>query len=125
MPKILLLEPDLILADCYSNFLIQHGHNVIKCVDAQDAIEKCDQIKPDAVVLEPLLALHNGLEVIYELRSYKDFQKIPIIIQSYMPEDEFMISPITKRFGITAYIHKSTTHLTDLSQALTNLFAPA
>lgn len=82
MKHILLIEPDKILSENYRLSFQKSGYKIQITHDAQAAIYAVDKIKPDLIVLEIQLASHSGIEFLYELRSYSDWQNIPVIILS-------------------------------------------
>jgi DNA-binding response OmpR family regulator len=89
MSRILLIEPDAILAKTYAMALDLAGHTVDVTHDAQTAIYVADHNQPDLVLLEIQLTGHSGVEFLYEFRSYPDWRNIPVIIISNIPEKEF------------------------------------
>jgi CheY-like chemotaxis protein len=89
MSRIILLEPDRILAEVYRQMLTVEGHDVIPCASAQAAIMAADDAKPDLIILELQLIEHSGIEFLYEFRSYPDWARVPVLIQSHVPAGEF------------------------------------
>jgi DNA-binding response OmpR family regulator len=119
MRQILIIEPDVVLADIYSKALATQGYKTVVAGDAQTAISLADEQKPDLIVMEVQLASHNGIEFIYELRSYPEWQSIPIIIQSLVTLSEFN-TKITDHLGVISYLYKSTTTLFKLINEVNN-----
>lgn len=78
---ILLVEPDTLLAKYYSKALERVG-SVVVAHSSQDAITLADERKPDVIVLETQIARHNGLEFLYELRSYQEWQDIAVVVHT-------------------------------------------
>jgi DNA-binding response OmpR family regulator len=121
---ILLIEPDTVMADFYRQAIEEAGYQVRWCSAAAAAIQHADERRPDAVVLELQLAGHNGVEFLYEFRSYPEWKDVPIIILSGVPDAAF--SPILQRqLGITAYHYKPRTKLHNLVNTLDRLAAAA
>jgi len=115
MAQILLVEPDTILAKTYAAFLQRAGHHVLRAGDAQSAINACDAVQPDCIVLEIQLPQHNGIEFLYELRSHADWQRIPVIILSQRTTDQLsMDAPKMLELGINGFCYKPDTSLTTL-----------
>lgn len=119
MAQILLIEPDRLLAETYRQALLAAGHRVVCCASAQAGIISADQHRPDLVILELQLIEHSGIEFLYELRSYADWQNIPIIVHSHVPLSEFTAHRrlLYDRLGIAAYLYKPDTSLRDLLAA--------
>ena len=115
MSRILLIEPDRVLAKVYSQALEQAGHEVAVCASAQAGILVADRIQPDLVILELQLTSHSGIEFLYEFRSYPDWQATPILIHSHVPADEFTTSQdLIKQLGVIEYLYKPHTTLEHL-----------
>ncbi|HEX4774848.1 MAG TPA: response regulator [Candidatus Saccharimonadales bacterium] len=123
--NILLIEPDRLLAETYFKALLQAGHQVVACAGAQTAILAADQRTPDLVIMELQLVEHSGIEFLYEFRSYIDWQRVPVIIQTLVPPGEFQASwqLLKNELGVQAYLYKPRTKLADLL-AEVNQFQP-
>lgn len=80
--KILLVEPDKVLSATTQRALKQQGNQVVCCRNAQGAIDAIDTDQPDVIILELQLGLHNGVELLYELRSYPEWQNIPVVVHT-------------------------------------------
>lgn len=118
MSRVLLIEPNRILADAYSQGLERTGHTVTWLTNAQDAMASLDQHMPDVVVIELQLAVHNGIEFLYELRSYADLARLPVIVHSFLPQHEFMQGITAANLSVHEYLYKPKTSIADLSRAV-------
>jgi DNA-binding response OmpR family regulator len=126
MADILVIEPDRVLAETYYEALTSAGHSVVVTPSAQTAIMVADETNPDIIVLEIQLIEHSGIEFLYELRSYVDWQNIPVIIQTQVPPGEFAGNQrlLKKQLGIAVYLYKPQTSLRQLVDAVAE-YAPA
>lgn len=119
MADILLIEPDMKLGIIYCQYLQANGHNIRWRNSAQSALSSIDKRRPNLVILEIQLANHNGIEFLYELRSYQDWQNIPVIVHSQVPPIFKTISPMLyNQLGVVSYCYKPTTKLQDLLIAI-------
>lgn len=116
MATILLIEPDRLLGNTYCQALETAGHKAVVCPGAQSGVMVADQIKPDLIIIELQLVEHSGIEFLYEFRSYADWQKIPVIIQSQVPPSEFAdnFSLLQDQLGVGHYLYKPQTSLKQL-----------
>lgn len=89
MANILMLEPDAVLASTYRQAFEHSGHAVRQAVSAQEAVFHVDELPPDVILVEIQLVAHSGIEFLYELRSYPEWQYIPVLIHSCIPPTEF------------------------------------
>ncbi len=119
-PKILLLEPDMQLGAIYRQALKRNGYNVAWLHDAQSAIKKADTFAPDVIILELQLARHNGIEFLYEFRSYPDWQDVPIILHTNVVGMSFS-QDLLKRLGVDIVLYKPYTTLAQLLQRVEQL----
>lgn len=125
MAQVLLIEPDHLLGEIYQAALRHGGHRVAWCIAAQAAIATADKQKPDVIIMELQLPTHNGVEFLYELRSYSDLQPIPVIVLSHVPPVLRAISPVLwEQLGIVAYHYKPLTKLADLTRSVDRALAP-
>lgn len=122
---VLLVESDRKQAGIYKDFLIAKGYDVKVAYSADAAIEAADSRAPDAVILEIQLPEHNGIEFLYELRSYSDWHAIPVIVYSMIPPERFKIPPDDwADYGVRDYLCKPRSTLQDLDQALLRVCRP-
>lgn len=119
MSYILLIEPDKKLAATYEAMLRRAGHTVRWSAHAQDAIGLADAHKPDVVVLELQLASHNGVEFLYEFRSYPDWQRVPVVLLTLVqPYALNITAEMMERLGIVRCLYKPATTLQQLRRAV-------
>ena len=116
MARILLIEPDRLLADTYRAALKSDGHTVTICSGAQAGIMAADEMKPELVILELQLVEHSGIEFLYEFRSYEDWRSIPLIVHSHIPPGEFESSKqiLKDELAVSSYLYKPQTSLQKL-----------
>ena len=104
---VLLIDSDSEMIDIYARGLVIANYEVSAASSAQAALDALDELDIDLVVTEIVLPVHNGLSVIYELISYTDWAKIPIIVLSSVPKRDFN-SPekLWKKLNIKDYLYK-------------------
>lgn len=117
MTTILLIEPDTTLGATYARALEQAGHKVVVRQTADSAIAAMDQNTIDLVVLELNIALHNGVEFLYEMRSYPEWENIGVILHTNVREKQIN-EAARKRLGIIAFLYKPKTTLVQLQEAV-------
>ncbi len=117
MANILLIEPDPNLSKIYNEALGLDGHKIFVRRSAQRAIHLLDDQAVDLILLEPKLVGHNGIEFLYELRSYVEWQSIPVILLTSQDAAIMQNKILTEKIGIVAYLYKpvTTTNLLRLS----------
>lgn len=124
MAHIILLETDQLIAQNICHFIRRAGHLVEWYVDPQAAVDSADSRQPDMIILDLLLVDHNGIEFLYEFRSYPEWNKVPIVVFSSVSPAELGASVAGLHdLGVTAYHYKPITSLAQLAQTVENTLA--
>lgn len=111
--NIVLIEPDRVLAQTFCEYLQNNECKVTVCLDAQSAVQALEHEIPDCIVLELQIAGHNGIEFLYELRSYPEWAHIPVVIQTLVSPARIPLVRLQK-LGVSAVLYKPTTTLKTL-----------
>jgi DNA-binding response OmpR family regulator len=116
MAHVLVIEPDRQLAAILREMFELHGHTVKLSTGAQHAVFCIDEKQPDAVIVEVQLVGHSGVEFLYEMQSYPEWQHIPVIVHTTVPPTEFNCSVELMRdqLGVKQYCYKPHTSLRNL-----------
>jgi len=126
MSNILLIEPDAVLARTYTQALRAAGHKVRHAVSAEQAVQLADAAVPDAVILSLELAGHNGIEFLYEFRSYDEWQTMPVIMLTNAHTVELLSDAVLREhLGVQAVLVRSQTSNEKLVHTLAHVLAPA
>lgn len=121
MAQVLLLEPDRVLARSYQQALHREGHVVHWINDAQAALGVLDDNEIDIVVLELQLTGHNGVEFLYEFRSYPDWDHIPVLLHTLVPAHHPGLGKsYWQELGIVEYRYKPQTSLQQLVERVSH-----
>lgn len=115
MAKILLIESDHILADGITKILGRDGHRVNWYTDLQAATDSVDEEVPQLIIMDLMLGGRSGAEFLYELRSYPEWQRLPVVIYSNVEPDAMGSDNVGfRQLAIAAYHYKPTTSLSQL-----------
>lgn len=125
MSRILLLETDKFVAANISGLLQANGHSVDWQVDPQEAIISIDVQPVNLIITELILAGRSGIEFLYELRSYPDWEGMPVIIYTNVPVREVGLSTQGfEQLKIAAYHHKPSSAVDDLLRTVEVCLSP-
>lgn len=123
--NVLIIEPDKRLAANYRAAVQAAGFSARLAHSAQEAISMADEQTPDIIVVELQMKSHNGMEFMYELRSYHDWQHIPIVVQSFVPSIHFTTDEtLLAKLGVREYLYKPEVTLEHLVKALRRTLEP-
>ena len=87
MAKVLLVEDDKFLSRAYKDGLQEAGFEVVIAFDGEAAIEKIHSEKPDLVLLDLIMPVKNGFEVLGNMVIDDMIKKIPVIILSNLSQE--------------------------------------
>ena len=92
--KILFIDDDNFLRKVYDSELRENGYEVILAADGKEGVNKAKLEKPDLIILDMILPIMNGFEVLTTLKNNNETNSIPVIILSNLGQD------IDKKKGI-------------------------
>ncbi|MEX0934603.1 MAG: response regulator [Candidatus Saccharimonadales bacterium] len=117
--KILFVEDDVEIGTMYATQLVMEENDVVHARSAQEALDILDEYEFDLIVLDILLPGSNGIAVLQELRSYRDWRQIPVIVLSNItPEDLEVSDNHLKDLGVKEYLVKMDTTPQDLAETV-------
>jgi len=119
--SILVVEDDNWLSEQYARVLCGAGYGVTTVSNALSAIEKIDDIRPDAVVLDVLLTGSTGFALLHELQSYEDTGEIPIILCTNLA-NELKLDDL-KSYGVKRILDKTTMIPNDLTVSVRSVLS--
>ena len=105
MATILLVEDDMLLAECYARWLQAGGHTAVHVTGAQAALDALDEAIPDVIILDMLLHGATGVQLLHTVRSYSDFAAIPIVVCSNALPAKI---PDMSAYGVKRVVDKTT-----------------
>ncbi|MBC8330999.1 MAG: response regulator [Anaerolineae bacterium] len=116
--KIIIIEDEPDTVEMYSEMMRLSGHKVLKLYEASSAFDLIVAEMPDAIVLDIMMPVVSGLDLLRELRAAPDLADIPVIVVSAkgLPQD------IQAGFdaGASIYLTKPVTYQ-ELSKAVQDI----
>lgn len=86
--KILIVEDDEALLNLYDKKFSNCGFHVIRAEDGQIGASKAEEENPDVILLDIMLPIMNGFEVLKYLQKRKIIDKTPVVILSNYGETQ-------------------------------------
>jgi len=90
IPKILFIDDDNFFLEFYRAELSQEDISTDFARDGEDGIKKAIELKPDIILLDVILPIKDGFEVIKELKANPDTKDIPVIIVTTLSAQDDM-----------------------------------
>lgn len=103
--KILLAEDDKYVCHAYKDSFERAGFDMVIALDGAEAMQKIKEEKPDLILLDLIMPIKSGVEVLMELRADETLKSIPVIVLSNLSEESE--SEETRALGAVGYLVKS------------------
>ncbi len=87
MPKILIAEDDKFLLSMYDAKLTQLGVEVIREETGSNVLTRAVSEKPNLIILDIVMPVRDGFEVLKELKKEEKTKEIPIVVVTAMDID--------------------------------------
>jgi CheY-like chemotaxis protein len=80
--RVLIAEDDLPLLDLYDKKFTKAGYEVIRAEDGGEAVKAAKEKSPDICLLDVMMPVMNGFEVLKKVKSDPATSEIPVVILS-------------------------------------------
>ncbi len=82
MKTILVVDDERDLLTAVTGVLEDEGYGVIECSNGREALARLATQKPDAALIDVMMPVMSGLELVDVLRKDPRFKRLPIVIMS-------------------------------------------
>ena len=106
MLRILSVEDDPDFQHLISHALRNQGFEVHYAFTGKEGCEKALSLNPDIMLLDMMLPMMNGVEVMQELKKSKATRDIPIIVMTAYPAEANFFESEVKTLGHVEYLRK-------------------
>lgn len=112
MKKILVIEDDLAILPMFRSMLKEAGFKVETAENGKIGLEKIEQFGPDLILLDILMPVMNGYDVLKQMKPNEKGEHIPVIVLTSLGQetDEDM----ARSLGANDFIRKTDVHLGDI-----------
>lgn len=86
--KILLVEDDKFLSEIYLAKLNEGGFEVLTVFDGEEGVKKAGELKPDLILLDVVLPKKDGFEVLKDIKSKEELNKIIVVLLTNLGQKE-------------------------------------
>ena len=109
MKTVLVVDDEFDLTDTLRAILDGEGYCAQTCSNGREALERLKTAKPDLVLMDVMMPMMSGLEVLRTLRQMPELDGVPVILMSaaapcVRQEDYRWQEFLRKPFSLTALI---------------------
>lgn len=106
MARILSIEDDQDIQHLMGEVLFQEGYDVHYAWNGREGYEKILELFPDLILLDLMLPIMSGVDLLKKLKDNKSLQDIPIIIVTAYGDEAYMLKRSVEVLGAAAYLRK-------------------
>jgi CheY-like chemotaxis protein len=79
-PKVLIVEDDAYLLDFYKELLEGEGYEITTAINGKEALSIAQQLLPQVIILDVMMPVMDGMQVLEALKKSDIMKKIPVIM---------------------------------------------
>ncbi|MBI5883168.1 MAG: response regulator transcription factor [Elusimicrobia bacterium] len=106
MARILIVEDDGALMELMSLAFFKEGYEAHYAFNGQEGYEKILSLHPDLVVLDLMLPVLNGADVLKKMTAHPVARRIPVIVVTGHGDKPGMLEETIKAHGAVEYLRK-------------------
>jgi CheY-like chemotaxis protein len=115
MKTILVVDDEFDLSCTLRSLLEDEGYRVAVCANGRDALDCIREARPDLVLMDVMIPLLSGFEVLAAMRRAPELAEMPVILMSAIPpgvrrEDYGWQAFLQKPFSLNALL-RTVNHL--------------
>ena len=93
-PLVLVCDDDALVADLLTHRLEGRGYRVSVAADGREGLERVAEARPDAILLDAMMPVMDGYEVLRRLRADETTASIPIIMLTARKQEGDIVSAL-------------------------------
>ncbi len=111
---VLVVDDDPATVDVLNRYLTQEGFMVETATDGEEGYRRADEIRPDAIIMDVVMAGMNGWDALAQLKANPELANIPVIMLTIVDEKdrarqlgaaEYLTKPIDQKRLISILKH--------------------
>lgn len=106
MAKILCIEDDADIQHFIGQILFKEGYEIHYAWNGKEGYDKVLELDPDLLLVDLMLPLMNGVELIKKLREHKATKPIPTIVVTSFGDQANMLKYAMEALGAEAFLRK-------------------
>jgi len=104
MQTILIADDEPLMRDLLEFRLSQRDYQPVTASDGREALERLEDSSPDAVVLDAMMPVHDGFEVLRRMRASQQHAQTPVIMLTARRAEQDIVGAL--EIGANDYLVK-------------------
>ncbi|MEK7090142.1 MAG: response regulator [Patescibacteria group bacterium] len=119
LKKVLIVEDDFLLLEILSKKFIKSGFDVNIAINGEECMKVLKSRKPDIIILDIVMPVMDGFEVLQQMRSLAELSSIPVIVLSNLGREEDVQK--AKSMGAKDFLVKSNFTTQEIVDKVSNM----
>ncbi|HLD11456.1 MAG TPA: response regulator [Patescibacteria group bacterium] len=119
--KLLLIEDEIFIRDLYQKELSRNGYAIVTADDGLEGVKKAVEETPDLILLDIMLPIKNGIEVLKELKKHPSTKHIPVLLLTNLGQESIIREAFS--LGAEGFLLKSELVPKQILQELNDFFS--
>jgi DNA-binding response OmpR family regulator len=120
--NILLVEDDEFLRGLISKKLMSEGFSISAAKNGEECVKKAKEEKPGLILLDMILPLMDGFEVLAKMKDDEATKSIPVIVLSNLDQKDDIDKAL--KLGATDYLIKAQFTPDEIAAKVKNILEP-
>ena len=116
MSKILIVEDEISLANALKDKLEREGYETVIAVNGQEGIDKAVKTHPDAILLDIIMPVKDGITMLKEMKTIESIKDIPVVLLTNLSDSNTTMQAISN--GVHDYLIKSDWKIDDVVKVI-------
>lgn len=121
MSNVLIVEDDPLMLRMYRRIFTLEGFTVDSAENGQLGLDRLNSTKPDIVLIDIMMPVMNGLELLKKMKADPSLQRIPAIMLTNVADVE--LAEEAMALGAVRYVVKSNSELNEIVTIVRNIIA--
>ena len=85
MKTVLVVDDEFDLSETLRSILESEGYQTSVCANGKEALTSLEAAKPDLVLMDVMMPVLSGFEVLHSMRTMPELAGVPVILMSSVP----------------------------------------
>ena len=121
--SVLVVEDDKFISNAFKTKFESEGFTCKLAFNGEEALEILQDFVPSIIILDLVMPVKNGFEVLRAVRQDARLKEVPVIVATNLGEEQYIVK--AKEMGANDYILKSELSLSDLVKKIKLRFGQA
>lgn len=80
--RVLVVDDEELMREAAAALLAEEGYSVREARDGAEALASARAERPDVILTDIMMPLHDGLELLHGLRASEELMRIPVVVMT-------------------------------------------